>query len=60
LFRCTAAVIHFGNISWKQRPREEQADVESVEECEKIAQLLGLQTQELLKGLMKPKIRVGV
>lgn len=59
LLRCTSAIIHFGNISWKQRAREEQAEIEGTEECENIAHLLGLSTHELLKSLMKPKIRVS-
>jgi len=28
LYRCTAAVIHFGECKFKQRPREEQAEAD--------------------------------
>jgi len=28
LYRCTAAVIHFGELKFKQRPREEQAEAD--------------------------------
>lgn len=59
LFKCTAAILHFGNSSWKQRPREEQADTDGTEECEKVSHLLGIESSDLLKGLLKPRIRVG-
>jgi len=28
LYRCTAAVLHFGEMKFKQRPREEQAEAD--------------------------------
>jgi len=28
LYRCTAAVLHFGEAKFKQRPREEQAEAD--------------------------------
>ena len=31
LFRTIAAVLHFGNIEIKQRPREEQAEMQNTE-----------------------------
>ncbi|CAF0997372.1 unnamed protein product [Adineta steineri] len=59
LYRCTAAIMHFGNSQWKQRPREEQAEPEGTEECEKVAHLLGIEAADLIKGLVKPRIKVG-
>ena len=58
MFKCTAAIMHFGNIKWKQRAREEQAEVDGAQECDNVADLLSIQSSELLKGLMKPKIKV--
>jgi myosin heavy subunit len=58
MYKCTAAIMHFGNSQWKQRPREEQAEVEGTEECEKVAHLLGVEAAELIKGLLKPRIKV--
>ena len=58
LFRCTAAVAIWGNAKWKQKPREEQAEADGTEENEKVANLLGLSVDELLKGLLKPRIKV--
>ena len=59
MYRCTAAIMHFGNSQWKQRPREEQAEAEGTEDCEKVAHLLGIEAAELIKGLLKPRIKVG-
>ena len=41
MYKCTAAVMIWGNSKWKQRPREEQAEADGTEECEKVAHLLG-------------------
>ncbi|KAL7670095.1 hypothetical protein ACOME3_005033 [Neoechinorhynchus agilis] len=59
IYRCTAAIMHFGNSRWKQRPREEQAESDGTEECEKVAYLLGVEAADLIKGLLKPRIKVG-
>ncbi|BFZ03204.1 hypothetical protein BsWGS_06243 [Bradybaena similaris] len=59
LYRCTAAIIHFGEMKFKQRPREEQAEADGTAEAEKVAFLLGINAGDLLKGLLKPKIKVG-
>ncbi|CAF5081814.1 unnamed protein product, partial [Rotaria magnacalcarata] len=44
---------------WKQRPREEQAEPDGTEDVEKVAHLLGVEAADLLKGLLKPRIKVG-
>ncbi len=52
--------MHFGNSQWKQRPREEQAEAEGTEDCEKVAHLLGIEAADLIKGLVKPRIKVWI
>ena len=59
MYKCTAAIMHFGNTQWKQRPREEQAETEGTEDCEKVAHLLGIEAADLIKGLLKPRIKVN-
>ncbi|CAF1082172.1 unnamed protein product [Didymodactylos carnosus] len=59
LFKCTAAIMHFGNTTWKQRPREEQAEADGTEDCDKVAHLLAVDAADLIKGLLKPRIKVG-
>jgi myosin heavy chain 6/7 len=58
-FKATLAICHWGNSKWKQRPREEQAETDGTEECEKVAHLLGVESADLIKGLLKPRIKVG-
>jgi len=58
LFRITSAVMQWGNQKWKQKPREEQAEADGQEECEKVAKLLGLEIDSFIMGLLKPKIKV--
>jgi len=31
LYRCTCAVLHFGEMKFKQRPREEQAEADGTQ-----------------------------
>lgn len=52
--------MHFGNSQWKQRPREEQAEADGTEDCEKVAHLLGVEAADLIKGLLKPRIKVNL
>ncbi|WAR11021.1 MYS-like protein [Mya arenaria] len=59
MYKCTAAIMHFGEMKWKQNPREEQAEADGTAEAEKVAFLLGINSGDLLKGLLKPKIKVG-
>jgi len=59
LFKSTAAIMHWGNTKWKQRPREEQAEADGTDELDNAAKLLGIDASELVKGLTKPRIKVG-
>ncbi|OQR72719.1 myosin heavy chain [Tropilaelaps mercedesae] len=59
VYRITAAVMHFGTMKFKQRPREEQAEADGTEEGDHVAKLLGVDTNELYKNLTKPRIKVG-
>jgi len=59
LFKITSGVANWGNQQWKQRPREEQAEPDGTEALEIVAKVLGLDTEELIKGITKPRIKVG-
>ncbi|XP_074602160.1 myosin heavy chain isoform X13 [Brevipalpus obovatus] len=59
IYKITASVMHFGELKFKQRPREEQAEADGTEEGERVAHLLGLNAADLYKNLCKPRIRVG-
>lgn len=59
LFKCTAAILHFGNCKWKQRYFEEKAEPDGTVECEKVAHLLGIDKAGLIKALINPEIKVN-
>ncbi|KAK7079756.1 putative TRAFAC class myosin-kinesin ATPase superfamily [Halocaridina rubra] len=59
VYKMTAAVMHFGEMKFKQRGREEQAEADGTEAGEKVAAMLEVDAQELYKNLCKPKIKVG-
>ncbi|KAK3855459.1 hypothetical protein Pcinc_038145 [Petrolisthes cinctipes] len=57
--KSTAAVMHFGEMKFKQRGREEQAEPDGTERGEIVGKLLGLDGHDMYNGLCKPKIKVG-
>ncbi|GBL77558.1 Myosin heavy chain, muscle [Araneus ventricosus] len=59
IYKITAACMHLGEMKFKQRPREEQAEPDGTEEGERIGHLLGINAADLYKNLCKPKIKVG-
>ncbi|XP_047497307.1 myosin heavy chain, muscle-like [Penaeus chinensis] len=58
-YKITACVMHFGNMKFKQRGREEQAEADGTEPGEIVAKLLGVDAEELYRNFCKPKIKVG-
>ena len=40
-------------------PLQEQAEIDGLEEVGKVAYLLGINENDLVKGLLKPRIKVG-
>uniref|UniRef100_A0AAZ3S8U0 Myosin motor domain-containing protein n=1 Tax=Oncorhynchus tshawytscha TaxID=74940 RepID=A0AAZ3S8U0_ONCTS len=59
IFKLTGAVMHHGNMKFKQKQREEQAEPDGTEVADKIAYLLGLNSADLLKALCYPRVKVG-
>ncbi|CAG9798367.1 unnamed protein product [Chironomus riparius] len=59
VYKITAAVMHMGGMQFKQRGREEQAEADGTESGERVAKLFGIDTQDLYKNLLKPRIKVG-
>uniref|UniRef100_A0AAY5K1L8 Myosin motor domain-containing protein n=1 Tax=Esox lucius TaxID=8010 RepID=A0AAY5K1L8_ESOLU len=59
IYKLTGAVIHHGNMHFKQKQREEQAEPDGTEVADKIAYLMGLNSAEMLKCLCYPKVKVG-
>lgn len=59
IYKITASVMHLGEMKFKQRPREEQAEADGTEAGERVAHLLGVNAADMYKNLLKPKIKVG-
>uniref|UniRef100_A0A8C3XJ27 Uncharacterized protein n=1 Tax=Chelydra serpentina TaxID=8475 RepID=A0A8C3XJ27_CHESE len=58
-YKLTGSIMHFGNMKFKQRPREEQAETDGTESTDKAAYLMGLNSSDLVKGLLHPRVKVG-
>nr|DBA27447.1 TPA: hypothetical protein GDO54_007938 [Pyxicephalus adspersus] len=59
IYKMTGAVMHYGNMKFKQKQREEQAEPEGTEVADKAAYLMGLNSADLLKALCYPRVKVG-
>ncbi|XP_061906338.1 myosin-4-like isoform X2 [Entelurus aequoreus] len=59
VYKLTGAVMHYGNMKFKQKQREEQAEPDGTEEADKAAYLMGLNSADLLKNLCYPRVKVG-
>uniref|UniRef100_A0A3Q4BZD8 Myosin heavy chain 7 n=1 Tax=Mola mola TaxID=94237 RepID=A0A3Q4BZD8_MOLML len=59
IYKLTGAIMHHGNMKFKQKQREEQAEADGTEDADKIAYLMGLNSADLIKGLLHPRVKVG-
>ncbi|XP_076140273.1 myosin heavy chain, fast skeletal muscle-like [Alosa pseudoharengus] len=59
IYKLTGAVLHHGNMKFKQKQREEQAEPDGNETADKISYLLGLNSADMLKALCYPRVKVG-
>ncbi|CAO4386182.1 unnamed protein product [Caenorhabditis nigoni] len=58
-YRLVAAMMHMGNMKFKQRPREEQAEPDGTDDAERAAKCFGIDPEEFLKALTRPRVKVG-
>jgi len=58
-FRITAGVCNFGSMKYKQKPRDEQADVDSIDVADKVSYLFGVSSPEFCKAITRPRVKVG-
>ncbi|KAM9797928.1 myosin-6 [Neosynchiropus ocellatus] len=59
VYKLTGAIMHHGNMKFKQKQREEQAEPDGTEAADKSAYLMGLNSADLIKGLCHPRVKVG-
>ncbi|KAG7519536.1 myosin-7B-like [Solea senegalensis] len=58
-YKIVGAIMHFGNMKFKKKQREEQAEADGTESVDKSAYLMGISAADLLKGLLNPRVKVG-
>merc|ERR1711936_1171589 len=58
-FKLTAAIMACGQIVFVQKGRDDQAEMGDLEFPRKVAELFGVDLNELFKSFCKPKIKVG-
>ncbi|KAK0408652.1 hypothetical protein QR680_004074 [Steinernema hermaphroditum] len=59
LYKNCAGIMHMGEMKFKQRPREEQAEADGEEDAKNAAICFGINHEDFLKALTKPRVRVG-
>jgi len=59
IYKCVAAVMHMGELKFKQKGREEQCEPDDADRAAKVGDLLGVDPELMMKAYCKPKIRVG-
>uniref|UniRef100_A0AAF5I0Q2 Myosin motor domain-containing protein n=1 Tax=Strongyloides stercoralis TaxID=6248 RepID=A0AAF5I0Q2_STRER len=59
IFSVTGAIMHMGEMKFKQRPREEQAEIEDVSEGEIACKLFKCDFEQFITAILKPKVKVG-
>ena len=59
-FKLTATILHLGEMTFKQKGREESCEMDDPLPGQRIGQLLGLENWQLFYGnFIRPKIKVG-
>ncbi|CAH8641262.1 unnamed protein product [Heterobilharzia americana] len=59
IFRVISAVLHLGNFEFRQERNSDQATLPDHSVAEKVAHLLGIPLNEMIKAFLKPRIKVG-
>uniref|UniRef100_A0AC35UGP5 Myosin motor domain-containing protein n=1 Tax=Rhabditophanes sp. KR3021 TaxID=114890 RepID=A0AC35UGP5_9BILA len=59
LYKICAAIMHCGNMKFKQRPREEQAEPDGTEDAQSAGHNFGVSADNFLNAIVKPRVRVG-
>merc|ERR1719282_1475451 len=58
-YKLTAAVMTCGEVKFVQKGRDDQAEVKDMGIPSKVAELFGVNADEMMKAFCKPKIKVG-
>merc|ERR1712001_369355 len=58
-YKLTAAVMSLGEIHFKQKGRDDQAEPDELDYPKKVAELFGINCDDFMKAFCKPRIKVG-
>uniref|UniRef100_A0AC35UA49 Myosin head n=1 Tax=Rhabditophanes sp. KR3021 TaxID=114890 RepID=A0AC35UA49_9BILA len=59
IYRLCASIMHMSQLKFKQKPREEQAEVDSMMPIDNVCKLFSINGEKLIQSILSPKIRVG-
>ena len=63
IYKITAAIMHSGNVAFRNKPREEQAEADDSERSKnstnQVAALFGIDGAEYIKAMCNPRVKVG-
>ena len=59
IYRIVGGVMHGGNMEFKQKPREEQAEPDGHEQADLAGFMFGISGSDYTKALCSPKVKVG-
>ncbi|XP_076043123.1 myosin heavy chain 10 isoform X2 [Oratosquilla oratoria] len=59
IFRTVSACLLFGNMQFKQERNSDQATLPDNTVAQQVAHLLGLNVTDMVRGFLKPRIKVG-
>ena len=59
LYKNCAGIMHMGEMKFKQRPREEQAEPDGDSDAQNVAINFGIDHEAFLKAITRPRVRVG-
>merc|ERR1712020_547256 len=58
-YKLTAAVMSLGEVHFKQKGRDDQAEPDELDYPKKVAELFGINCDDFMKAFCKPRIKVG-
>merc|ERR1712135_185236 len=58
-YKITCGVMLMGDMKYAQKPRDEQAEVDTVEIVDKFSHLFGLKSNEVCQAFTRPRVKVG-
>ncbi|XP_067871836.1 myosin-7B-like [Heterodontus francisci] len=58
-YKMVGVIMHFGNMKFKKKAWEDQAEIDGTESADKAACLLGIRSTDLITSLLHPQVKIG-